>query len=271
MRTAAPDRKRVVRFLGLLRKAPAYLETTATSEICLFRFEGERTVKCPIAILQTMERAGLVAREISEGDVLIRVTETGEAMILRSGKGGVERQHRLLRETVIETETGKQAVIVNDAESPLTTLARLKRPDGSRWLDGRELAAGERLRVDFERAVLRPRVTASWDLTRVTGGKGSGNLVTELSDRALSARGRLESATDAVGPELSGVLLDICCFLKGLEQVETERGWPRRSAKLLLKAALGALDRHYHPPARGGERSRPVLHWGADDYRPSLR
>jgi hypothetical protein len=61
----------------------------------------------------------------------------------------------------------------------------------------------------------------------------------------------------------------VCCFLKRLETVERERCWPVRSAKIVLKAALGALARHYDPPApaRSGKR---ILHWGARDYRPSI-
>ena len=89
-----------------------------------------------------------------------------------------------------------------------------------------------------------------------------------LTDAALAARMRVEKAVRAVGPELSGVLIDVCCFLKGMETVEMERGWPVRSAKVVLKTALGALSRHYNPES--GTRHRPMLHWGADDYRPSI-
>ena len=76
----------------------------------------------------------------------------------------------------------------------------------------------------------------------------------------------------AVGPEVSGVLVDICCELKGLEDAEKENGWPQRAGKVVLQIALTRLARHYgligsdqQKPARRGLR-----HWGSEDYRPTL-
>ncbi len=89
----------------------------------------------------------------------------------------------------------------------------------------------------------------------------------ELTDIALASRMRVERALEAVGPELSGVLIDVCCFLKGLETVERERQWPVRSGKMLLKTGLAMLHRHYSPQKQE-RRSPEVLHWGASDYRP---
>jgi hypothetical protein len=100
---------------------------------------------------------------------------------------------------------------------------------------------------------------------------GDGSGLKDLTDMALSARTRFDRAMRAVGPDLSGVLVDICCFLKGLETVERERQWPARSAKLVLRIALTSLARHYGLVASAtGKASTALRHWGAEDYRPSI-
>ena len=90
----------------------------------------------------------------------------------------------------------------------------------------------------------------------------------DLTEAAMAARARFSRAADAMGPELSGVAIDVCCFEKGLEVVERERQWPARSAKLLLRAALLSLARHYAPPP--SRASRTSHHWGEEDYRPPM-
>ncbi|BDA83669.1 hypothetical protein Sa4125_12110 [Aureimonas sp. SA4125] len=154
-------------------------------------------------------------------------------------------------------------------ESPLGRLATRRGKDGAAFLDQAETMAGERLRADFTRAGMTPAMTQRWDLAP-RGGGGSGRGAFDLCDSALDARKRVDAAIAAAGPELAGVLLDVCCFLKGLEEVERERQWPVRSAKLMLKTGLAMLARHYgfSQEATGGPGR--IRRWGAGDYRPSI-
>ncbi|WP_411035121.1 DUF6456 domain-containing protein [Shinella sp. BYT-45] len=177
-------------------------------------------------------------------------------------------QHRDLAEVVVLRDGARQTALANRLESPLAALARLKEKTGGAFLPESAIAAGERLHADFTRGGLQPRTTMSWE-PRIAGRqKGEAGAARELTDTALAARLRVARAVEAIGPELSGVALDVCCFMKGLETVERERQWPARSAKLLLRAALMALARHYAPPAPAGRRSHA---WGAEGYRPELR
>lgn len=173
--------------------------------------------------------------------------------------------------TASGTRAAYERVTVNLAESPLALLHRRKGKDGRPFVDGREFRAGERLRADYTRGQIMPRLGVNWGSVG-SAGRGSGDAggIGDLTDAALAARRQVEKALAAVGPELSGVLVDICCFLKGMEQVEVERGWPARSAKVVLKSALGALARHYEPAPARAAGPPALLHWGAGDYRPSL-
>jgi hypothetical protein len=175
-------------------------------------------------------------------------------------------QHRTLETETVVLPDGRQPVRRNLAESPLFPLLRLKEKDGRPFLTDEAVVAGDRLAADFDHGNLQPRITASWQPRLSSRPRGSAPAGPDLADSRIAARARVNRAIEAMGPELSGVALDICCFGKGLELVERERQWPARSAKLMLRAALLALARHYTPPAPK-PRTR---HWGDEGFRPEL-
>jgi hypothetical protein len=217
--------------------------------------------------------AELVRRGLAErtGERL-RATQTGVAFLRRflAGDDRFAAQHQDRGHVALDEEDGRRMVLVNRDESPLAWLRRHKGRDGRPMIDANEFAAGERFRSDYTRAQIMPRVTANWSAAVATGRRDGG--VADLTDAVIAARQRVGRALDATGPELGTVLVDFCCFLMGIEEIERKRQWPVRSAKLVIRLALAALARHYGltGAARGPERAGPIRHWGAEDYRPSM-
>ncbi len=175
---------------------------------------------------------------------------------------GIDRfraRHLALAKAAIEQDSERRTVLVNAAESPLAWLTRRKGRDGSALIGPVQFQAGERLRADFTRGQLGPRVTSNWDVTVGVGGRGAETGMRDIADATVAARQRVAHALAAVGPEFSGLLLDICCFLKGLEDVERERRWPARSGKVVLQLGLDRLARHYgYAEAARGPARQPM-------------
>ncbi len=93
-------------------------------------------------------------------------------------------------------------------------------------------------------AHMMPRTTSNWS-SPISSGRRGGERAAGFTETMIAARQRVHQALDAAGPEFGGLLLDVCCFLKGLEDIEHERAWPSRSAKVVLQLALDRLARHY--------------------------
>jgi hypothetical protein len=158
-----------------------------------------------------------------------------------AGIDGYVGQHLTLSKGLVDTPQGRTGVLVDDGESPLAWLASRTGRDGRSLISPAQFRAGERLRADFTRAQMMPRTTSNWTspLAGATGG------VAHPTEAMVAARQRVRAALAAVGPEFSGLLVDVCCFLKGLADVERERIWPPRSAKVVLQLGLDRLARHY--------------------------
>lgn len=256
------DLQRVLRFLT---PGEASLRAGAATDRVLLAADGRGVIGVARAAIDDLTARGLCRMQ---GDRLA-ITETGRANRRRAeaGADGFLAQHRTLETQQIVDGEEIRSARVNLDESPLRSIARRLDRNGNRTLDDREVAAGERLRADYTRGQMMPRLGANWQAAVASGRRDGRGGIADITDAALAARMRVDKALTAVGPELSGVLVDVCCFLKGLELVERERGWPVRSAKVVLKTALSVLSRHYEPPARPRQQ---VLHWGAEGYRPTL-
>jgi hypothetical protein len=250
----APLNAEVQAILSYLKDGAAKIEAVNQSKFTLSRKNAE-----PIYVsakdLASCARRNLVKRN---GKLLALTDHAPRA---------IQAMHEM-RETVdFELAEGGETRTVTrvKVESPIDYLAARKDKSGIPILGKIEWAAGDRLRSDFTRANMLPQIGMRWgEPIRVSGGAGCG--VTQ-TDAAIAARARVNKALEAVGPEFSGLMIDICCFLKGLEQVEMERGWPQRSAKVMLRAGLSILARHYTPATNSTAKTRS---WGVSDYRPTL-
>lgn len=171
-------------------------------------------------------------------------------------------QHLALERQQIATSLGRADVTVDELESPLAWLARRRGRNGRSLIEQHQLQAGERLRLDFTIGDLMPRTTTNWS-NPMSAGRNSA--APDPTDTMTDARRRVHKALDAVGPEFAGLLVDVCCFLKGLEDIERERQWPSRSAKIVLQLALDRLARHYGYAGQIQGRARvPLRTWLQD-------
>lgn len=155
-------------------------------------------------------------------------------------------QHRIWEERDIQDpEDGRRKRRrINLAESPLLVLARRRDTNGQPFLTPALVAAGERLREDFELAQLGPRITQNWD-GFMTAGIDVGRSGGGYRGGSETARERVAAALRDLGPGMGDIVLRVCCFLEGIEMTERRLGWSARSGKIVLRLALMRLERHY--------------------------
>lgn len=200
--------------------------------------DDKNIVFVPILVLQEWSRLDLISENHLEG---WRVTKSGIANLRRMA-GGFQAQHQI---RVGHKNDEGVVTIRNASETALDWLVNRK---GGRFaLTKEELDAAYRLRDDYERAHMTSRLTMDWAQAGREGEKGQrragGHEV--LPNSALDARTRVSRALNYVGPILSDMLVEICCYQSGLQESEARFGMPARSAKMLLKSGLARLSVHY--------------------------
>ena len=135
-----------------------------------------------------------------------------------------------------------RSVTVNLAESPLGWL------HAHGHVTRRQYDAGERLRADWERGQLSPRVTMGWDAAPVARGRGTAAVPPDLSGSQIDARRCFDAAVTAAGAGLADILWRVVCAGEGMRQAETALGWPARAGKVVLVLALDRVADYYRIP-----------------------
>lgn len=217
----------------------------------------------PAATAEALVRTDLADwASAGTGARILLLTAMGRARLTREAVPpdlAFVAQHRPLE--VAEHRVGNETVrvTVNAEESPLDWLRRRKGRDGQPLIDAASYEAGERLRRDLTQAQILPNVSARW--SALPAGPGGVQDPAAATDAVIAARQRVTHALDALGGDLADLLIDLCGFLKGLETIERERGWPARSAKILVRLALKRLAQHYGlgALARGPSPASPAI------------
>ena len=132
-----------------------------------------------------------------------------------------------------------RSVTVNLAESPLGWLF------SRGLLTQRQFDAGERLRSDWERGQLAPRVTMAWDSAPMAGGRGGAAPQRDLTGAQIDARRRFDAAITSAGQGLDDILWRIVCAGEGMREAESALGWPARAGKVVLTLALERIADYY--------------------------
>jgi hypothetical protein len=142
----------------------------------------------------------------------------------------------------VATNRALRTVTVNLAESPLAWL------HSRGHLTDRQLLAGEKLRGDYERAALGPRVTVNWENLPTNRSRRSAPAIMEDSERIVYAKDRFDVAIAALGRDLADIAWRVICAGEGVSMAEHALAWPARSGKLVLRIALDRLAEHYRLP-----------------------
>ena len=264
-----------------LHKQKAWLENRAGSAMqndCWIVVSARTTNKTRmtplnIDLVSRMQTSGWLQPDPSGA---LRLSPAGMKNLLSLDVSGrLQASHQLRAEkTISDAENRTVYVSTNQTESPLGWMRARKDKSGKPLISDEQFEAGEKIRRDFTLAQMSPRVTSSWEFTSTVSQKSSfqGDGAIELTHKIMAARDRLFAALQMLGPEMSSIIMEVCCMSAGLESAERKLGWPRRSGKLVLQIALDKLALHYGIvlPEKAAPPVANVKSWGVDGFRPDI-
>ncbi|WP_068317198.1 DUF6456 domain-containing protein [Polycladidibacter hongkongensis] len=130
--------------------------------------------------------------------------------------------------------------VIKGQDTPLAWLASRRDAKGFPLIDEAQVMAGERLRSTFDQAQKQLSIKSNWSAQISYGGPSKHDYTFESQ-----ASRHLQATFSVIGPELSPVLLAVCCHGIGLQELEKQERWPARSGRIILRLALQRLVSYY--------------------------
>ncbi len=212
--------------------------------------------------LNSLESAGLII--IRKGNIF--PTKEAKKWLIRKLSYASEqfsKQHQIII-------TERNGIKKNLAESPISKLTIFKDKKNP-FLKPHHIEAAKKFALLFEKSQLRARTTINYFASPKGKEKYSNFTTAELSDMAIDARRKIEQLLNGMPDECASVIIDICGLEKGLQIVESEKGWPRRSAKLVLRIGLEQLAQKFGlTPKAVGKLKGKSTYWQKEGSRPTI-
>lgn len=158
------------------------------------------------------------------------ITAAGRAELRRAMAAAFDAGHASAPDDLAEDPRRLRHMRSSLPDSPVVALARRKDVNGQPFLSRALVVAAERLREDYELS---------------HGALAAGIAILPLTAGARAAKDRLDAALAVLGHGLADVALRCCCYLEGMESIESQMEWSARSGKIVLRIALQRLETHY--------------------------
>ena len=267
----------VASLLLRLGRPGAHLRSTGQGAAAIIGASRGAALSVPSQIALAARSAGLlkVSGETSAGcEVLSDEGRSALRQLLMSAaakngdrrgstKGGHGQRPRA-RQFMAERQPQRATVVQQ--------LAARRDSRGQPLLSETQVNVALRFANDFLLAKLQPNVTMRWSAEpsaqpRRRGAPGAG---IELAEVTSAAQQRVRDALRHLGGALADIVVDVCAFERGLENIEASRRWPSRSARIILAIALDRLAEHYGMTLNAASAVQKKRQWGDQSFRPSL-
>lgn len=208
--------RRQYKFVKTMQTKPALSQIDGNWVV----LEGAKRCSLPNDVVNALISQGVLTQE---GNGLAATPEA---------RSWLKRQHlELLQEDNHVPQPKAPILGTNDT---IVRLSRASKGEAEAFLLPHHVLVANRVSTLIERSRLRPNITQNLSVLRQP--KGSALVgIADLSDMAVDCRKKFTDLISHLPKDCAAVVVDICGFDKGLQQIEFERHWPRRSAKLVLR------------------------------------